>query len=141
VKIVTSILKLFIFALRIRSALNYLIVFAGAGIGGVFRYLMSTYVQKQFPPYFPFGTLAVNLLGSIILGLMIFGMDEKELISPTLKLFIGIGFCGGFTTFSAFSLETFSLLKNAEFLLAGINILANVSLTILGVYIAYLISR
>jgi fluoride exporter len=121
--------------------LNYLIVFIGSGIGGVFRYLLSVFVQKQFPPYFPFGTLAVNLLGSFVLGLMIFGLDEKELINPSLKLFIGIGFCGGFTTFSTFSLETFSLLKNAELLLAGINIFANVSMTIIGIYFAYLISR
>jgi fluoride exporter len=141
VKIVTSLINLFIFAARKGSYLNYLTVFVGAGIGGVFRYMLSAFVQKQFPPYFPFGTLAVNLIGSIILGFMIFGLDEKELISPTLKLFIGIGFCGGFTTFSTFSLETYSLIRNAEFLIAGINILANVILTILGIYIAYLISR
>jgi fluoride exporter len=121
--------------------LNYVIVFIGAGFGGVFRYWMSSALQKQMSPFFPFGTLAVNLLGSIILGLMIFGLDEKELINPSLKLFIGIGFCGGFTTFSTFSLETFNLMKNAEFLFAGINILANVLFTLIGIYIAYLITR
>jgi len=121
--------------------LNYLIVFIGAGLGGVLRYVLSYFVQKQFPPYFAYGTLAVNLIGSFILGLMIFGLDEKELINPTLKLFIGIGFCGGFTTFSTFSLETFNLLRDAEFLLAFINITANVVLTVLGIYLAYLITR
>ncbi|PKL82945.1 MAG: fluoride efflux transporter CrcB [Ignavibacteriae bacterium HGW-Ignavibacteriae-3] len=121
--------------------IKYLIVFFGAGIGGSFRYWLSSLVQKQFPPYFPYGTLAVNLIGSFILGLMIFGLDERELISPSLKMFIGIGFCGGFTTFSTFSLETFNLLKDAEFLLAGFNILSAVILTILGIYFAYLITR
>ena len=125
----------------IGKKLNYLVVFLGAGLGGVFRYLLTYYVQKQFPPYFPLGTLAVNLLGSVILGLMIFGLDEKDLISPSLKLFIGIGLCGGFTTFSSFSLETFNLLRNSEFLFAGMNILANVLLTIFGIYLAYLITR
>jgi CrcB protein len=120
---------------------KYLIVFIGAGFGGGFRYWFSSFVQKQFPPYFPWGTLAVNLIGSFILGMMIFGLDEKELISPSLKLFIGIGFCGGFTTFSSFSLETFNLIRDAEFLFAGLNILANVVLTILGIYFAYLITR
>jgi CrcB protein len=91
--------------------------------------------------FFPFGTLAVNLIGSFILGMMIFGLDEKELISPSMKLFIGIGFCGGFTTFSTFSLETFNLLKDAEFLFAGMNIMANVLLTIIGIYFAYLVTR
>ena len=121
--------------------IKYLIVFIGAGLGGGFRYWISSFVQKQFPPYFPWGTLTVNLIGSFILGMMIFGLDEKELISPSVKLFIGIGFCGGFTTFSSFSLETFNLIRDAEFLFAGLNILANVTLTILGIYFAYLITR
>ncbi len=120
---------------------NYLTVFIGAGLGGAVRYWMGAFIQRNTAPYFPFGTLAVNLLGSFVLGMMIFGLDEKELISPTLKLFIGIGFCGGFTTFSTFSLETFNLLRDSEILLAVINITVNVMLTILGVYIAYLITR
>jgi len=120
---------------------NYIIVFIGAGLGGGCRYWFSAFIQKQFPPYFPLGTLAVNLIGSFILGLMIFGLDEKEMISPALKLFIGIGFCGGFTTFSTFSFETFNLIRNAEFLFAGLNILGNVALTILGIYCAYIITR
>lgn len=116
-------------------------MFIGAGFGGGFRYWLSSFVQKYFLPYFPFGTLAVNLIGSFILGLMIFGLDEKELISPSVKLFIGIGFCGGFTTFSTFSFETFNLIRDAEFLFAGLNILASVLLTLAGVYIAYLVTR
>ena len=121
--------------------MNYLVVFIGAGLGGVFRYILSYFIQKQFPPYFPFGTFAVNLLGSFILGLMIFGLDEKDLINPSLKLFIGIGLCGGFTTFSTFSFETFNLLRDSEFLFAGLNILANVLLTVFGIYLAYIITR
>jgi CrcB protein len=121
--------------------IKYLIVFIGAGIGGGFRYWLSSAIQKLFPPYFPFGTLAVNLIGSFILGMMIFGFDEKELISPSLKLFIGIGFCGGFTTFSTFSFETFNLIRNTEFLFASLNILGSITLTVLGIYLAYLITR
>lgn len=121
--------------------IKYVIVFIGAGLGGGSRYWLTSFVQKYFPPYFPFGTLAVNLIGSFILGLMIYGLDEKELISPSVKLFIGIGFCGGFTTFSTFSLETFNLIRDAEFLFAGLNILASVLLTLAGVYIAYLVTR
>lgn len=126
---------------NLRNNLNYLIVFIAAGFGGVFRYILSLYVQKQFSPFFPFGTLIVNILGSFVLGLMIFGLDERGLINPSLKLFIGIGLCGGFTTFSTFSLETFNMLRDSEFLFAGLNILANVFLTLLGIYLAYIISR
>jgi fluoride exporter len=121
--------------------LRNIIVFFGAGFGGVFRYWLASFVQKYFPPYFPYGTLTVNLIGSFILGFMIFGFDEKELINSNVKLFIGIGFCGGFTTFSTFSFETFNLIRDTEFLFAGLNILANVFLTLLGVYIAYIITR
>lgn len=148
VTLVTSIfiqLKNLIYTILLQKTekilFKYLIVFIGAGFGGGFRYWLTSFVQKYFPPYFPFGTLAVNLIGSFILGLMIFGLDEKELISPSVKLFIGIGFCGGFTTFSAFSFETFNLIRDTEFLFAGLNIFGNVLLTMIGVYIAYLIAR
>lgn len=121
--------------------LKYLIVFVGSGIGGGLRFWLSSLVHKYFPPFFPLGTLIINILGSFILGYMIFGLDEKELVSPSVKLFIGIGFCGGFTTFSTFSLETFNLIRNSEFLFAGINILASVLISLLGVYLAYLVTR
>ncbi|MBI3123435.1 MAG: fluoride efflux transporter CrcB [Ignavibacteriales bacterium] len=121
--------------------LKYLIVFVGSGIGGGLRFWLSSLVHKYFPPFFPLGTLIINILGSFILGYMIFGLDEKELINPSVKLFIGIGFCGGFTTFSTFSLETFNLIRNSEFLFAGINILASILVSLLGVYLAYLVTR
>ena len=121
--------------------MKYLIVMFGAGIGGGLRFFISSFVQKFLPVYFPWGTLTVNFLGSLILGLVIFGLDEKDLLSPNLKLLIGVGFCGGFTTFSTFSLETFNLLRDTEFLYAGLNVLANVFLTISAVYISYLITK
>lgn len=120
---------------------RYLTVFIGAGLGGMLRYWISTFASKHLPIFFPYGTLFVNILGSFILGLMIFGWDDKGLLNPMVKLFIGVGFCGGLTTFSTFSLETFNLMRDAEFLLAGLNILVNVMFTMLGIYIAYLVTR
>lgn len=121
--------------------MNYLFVAFGAGLGGALRYYLSSVSSNFFPVYFPAGTLIVNLLGSIILGIMIFGFDEKELLNQHIKLFLGVGFCGGLTTFSTFSLETFNLIKEAEILLASLNIFLNLFLTITGIYIGYLISR
>ncbi len=120
---------------------KFLIVMLGAGFGGGFRYLVANFVQKATNPFFPFGTLAVNFLGSFILGILIFAFDDKELLSANMKLLIGVGFCGGFTTFSTFSFETFSLIKNTQFLLAGVNIFANILTTLFAVYLAHIITK
>lgn len=121
--------------------MKFLLVMLGAGLGGGLRYYISGLIQKLLPIYFPYGTLAVNFLGSLILGLLIFGLDEKEMLSPNFKLLLGVGFCGGFTTFSTFSFETFNLIRDTEFLFAGLNVLANVVLTISAVYISYIITK
>lgn len=120
---------------------NYIAVFLGAGLGGSLRYWLSGIIYKFLPALFPFGTLAVNVLGSIALGVIIFGFDEKGLISPLFKLFLGVGICGGFTTFSTFSFETFNLMRDSEYFLAGLNVFLNVLVSFLGVYFGYLIAR
>lgn len=119
----------------------YLSVFLGAGLGGVARYWLSGVVQRYTGAIFPFGTLAVNLLGSFILGIVIFHLSEKELIGKEMRFFLTVGFCGGLTTFSTFSLETFNLLRDREFLLAGGNMLLNILVTIAAVYTAYILSK
>lgn len=120
---------------------HYLIVFFGAGIGGVLRYWGSNYIYKFFPPTFPYGTLAVNILGSFIIGIVMFYLDANELINQDLRIFLTVGFCGGLTTFSTFSYETINFLKEKEFLFAGLNVLSNVFITLLVLFIAYKLSK
>lgn len=120
--------------------IKYILVFLGAGFGGVFRLLFASKVNEIFP-YFPYGTLFVNVLGSFIIGFIIFGLADRNLISSDLKLFLTVGFCGGFTTFSTFSYETLELLRDSEYLLSSLNIILSLILTLLGVYLAYILFR
>lgn len=121
--------------------LNYIYVMAGAAIGGLMRYVIADVVQRNSKILFPFGTLAVNITGSFLLGFIIFVLGEREIISAEMRLFLTIGVCGGFTTFSTFSYETLELIKQAEFFYASVNIVSNVVLTLIAVYLAYLLSK
>lgn len=120
---------------------KYLLVGLGAAIGGVSRYWLSSYVYKFLPTTFPYGTLAVNFIGSLIIGIVIFSLSEKEIISPLFRLFLTVGFCGGFTTFSTFSLETINLFREKDNLMAFLNISGNLILSIGGTFLGYVISK
>lgn len=118
-----------------------LIVALGSGIGGFLRYVISDFVHKYTPSLFPYGTLTVNIIGSFMLGFILFYLDAVKLISAELRLFLTIGLCGGLTTFSTFSFETVKLIQDSEYLLAGTNVLLNVLLTLLAVLLAAFISK
>lgn len=121
--------------------MNYLIVSIGAALGGALRYWLSNAAYKFFPPTFPYGTMIVNITGSFLLGLIIFGLDEKEIISSGMKLFLTIGICGGFTTFSTFSYETFALIRDSQYLLAALNIILSVILCLAGIVLSYFLVK
>ena len=120
---------------------NYFIVFLGSGIGGAVRYWGTNFVYKFLSPTFPYGTLFVNVLGSFIIGIVMYYLDSNDLINQELRIFLTIGFCGGLTTFSTFSYETINFLKENEFLFAGLNIIANVLITLVALFIAYKLSK
>lgn len=95
---------------------------AGGFIGAVCRYGMGTYVQRQFvATAFPYGTLAVNMLGCLLIGAAVGYAESRQLYSDEFRHFVLIGILGGFTTYSTFSYETLALLHNADYLRAFSN--------------------
>jgi CrcB protein len=113
---------------------------AGSFIGGIFRYLLSILVQTKTTTNFPLGTLTVNIIGCFFIGI-VFGIFDKGQMSHEWKLFLATGIIGGFTTFSAFSMETFSLFREGHTGYALLYILASVLLGLLATYIAYLLVK
>ncbi len=102
---------------------NVLFVGAGGFLGAVARYLVGGWVHRLFPmATFPLGTLAVNILGCFLIGLLGGLSESRQLFGPGLRTFILIGILGGFTTFSSFAHETLALSRDAEFLRALVNI-------------------
>jgi len=94
---------------------SILIVGLGGFIGTVFRFLISRYFQLHVFSVFPWGTFLVNIIGSFIIGIL-FGLSEKgDFLSTEWRLFLTVGICGGFTTYSTFSNDAFILLQNNEF--------------------------
>ncbi|MCF7808150.1 MAG: fluoride efflux transporter CrcB [Candidatus Marinimicrobia bacterium] len=105
----------------------------GGFLGAVGRYWLSGWAQ-QFGNRFPLGTLTVNLIGSFILGLLATLFLEKVIVSQELRLFLLIGVLGAFTTYSTFSLETINLIRSDAWMMAGLNVLANVLGTLIAVW-------
>ena len=102
-------------------------VLLGSGLGGGLRLLLSLLVQQKLGPAFPWGTLAVNLSGSFALGALFAVRERTLLLGGDLWLFLATGLCGGFTTMSTFSLETWALLRQRDALYAGLNVLLTVA--------------
>ena len=96
---------------------SFLLVFVGGGIGSLFRYSIGIFFATQFKSFFPYGTFMVNIIGCFLLGLVIGLIENKRMLSPEMGILFGTGFCGGFTTFSAFSMEANQMMENGNWLL------------------------
>jgi CrcB protein len=121
--------------------MHILLIGLFGGLGCIARYLVSGWVYNLFGRALPYGTMAVNIGGSFLLGfLMTFGM-RSTLLPVGLRVGLTVGFMGGFTTFSTFSYETFKLIEEGSLVHAGANILMNVSLCLIFVAAGMLLAR
>ena len=120
--------------------MNYLLIFTFGAAGAISRYAMDGWITNLFNAQFPWGTLVINILGSLVLG-FVAEITTAYLINPSWRVALGIGFLGAFTTFCTFSYETVRLLQDSSFFLACINVAATLSLGLVAVYIGILIGR
>lgn len=121
---------------------SYLWIAIGGALGSVGRYWLNGVVSTRFET-FPMGTLVVNIIGSFLIGIFAaLTMPEGRMTSESRAIatqFVMIGICGGFTTFSSFSLQTLSLLRDREWLYAGGNILFSVAVCLIATWLGYLL--
>jgi fluoride exporter len=120
---------------------NYFIVFLGGGIGSALRYWLSGVIPKFAGTAFPFGIFTINILGCFLIGFFMSALEERFLITPALRIFLTVGILGGFTTFSTFSYESISLLRDAEIFKAALYIVGSVLLCLFGTYVGSTIGK
>ncbi len=115
-----------------------LLIGTGGFVGSILRYAVSGYVQELSKSIqFPFGTLAVNIMGCVVIGFLAELADLRSAITGETRAFLFVGLLGGFTTFSAFGNETMHLLRDGELLLACGNVVGHVVLGLAGVWLGY----
>jgi len=118
-----------------------LIVGAGGFLGTVSRFLASRYIQNHVFTSFPYGTFVVNIIGCLLIGIF-FGLSERgNLMNSDWRLFLTVGFCGGFTTFSTFANENIALLRDGSFLLFALYTSLSVFLGLLATYFGNFITK
>lgn len=106
--------------------MKWFLVFLGGGLGSMARYGISRLVYSNFSYINPQATFVANILATAVLGVLMFGFTRDFYTSTSFRLLFATGFCGGFSTFSTFSYETFQLIKKQEYLWAGANVTVSI---------------
>jgi fluoride exporter len=121
---------------------NFVWVMIGGALGSAGRFWGSVVIAQRFGETFPWGTLLINVIGCFVIGLFntLTGPDGRWFLPIAARQFVMIGLCGGFTTFSAFSLQTLTLVQNGEWLHAGGNVLFSVALCMIAVWLGHVLA-
>lgn len=120
--------------------MQFLLVFLGGGLGSVLRFSISKWIPFS-PNQFPWATLTANILSCFFLGLLFYIFINRTDLSQSQKVFFTAGFCGGFSTFSTFSLENYQFLQNGNWSLGIINILGSICLGLLGLWLGVQVAK
>jgi CrcB protein len=121
--------------------LDFLAISLGAIVGANARYWMSRSALRLLGPVFPYGTLAINVLGSFVLGFFLVWTTQRGMVDPRWRLLIAVGFCGGFTTFSSYAFESMALIEQGQWLLVATNIVSNNLLSLAAVLAGMALAR
>jgi fluoride exporter len=121
--------------------MGYVVVFVGAGVGGAIRHAMNIWVARLMGTHFPWHTFAINITGSLVMGLVAGWFAEKGHATGHLRLFLATGVLGGYTTFSAYSLDAVLLWERQEHMLAALYVGGSVALAIIGLMLGLWIMR
>ena len=119
---------------------NFLLVFIGGGFGSGLRYIIGKYLNSNLGS-FPIGTFTVNILGSLLIGLILGYAAKENSLSQNQVLLLATGFCGGFTTFSAFANENFQLLKTGDIMQFSIYTISSIVVGLIAVFIGIYIAK
>lgn len=105
--------------------MNYLWIAVGAVAGASARYFLSGLIARNFSTTFPYGTLLINVTGSLVLGFFLVYSTERVLLDPRWRLLVAIGFCGSYTTFSSYAFESFALMEQGQWWLMAVNVVGS----------------
>lgn len=105
--------------------MNYFWISLGAIVGASARYFLSGFVARHLSTTFPYGTLIINVTGSMVLGFFLLYSTERALLDPRWRLLVAIGFCGSYTTFSSYAFESFALMEQSRWLMLGLNVVGS----------------
>ena len=119
----------------------YLWIALGAVVGASTRYFVSGYIARTFATAFPYGTLFINVTGSLLIGFFLILAGERMLLDPRWRFLIAIGFCGSYTTFSSYAFETFAYMEQGQWLLVGVNLVASNALCLAAVMAGAAVAR
>ncbi len=120
---------------------KYLMVLAGSGLGGMLRYAAGNWVLARLDWRYPMGTFLINVAGSFLIGLIMALLTERWEVHPYWRLFLVVGFLGGFTTFSTFEFETLTAMRNGHRAIAALYVASSVGFGYLAVWLGAMLGR